>query len=93
MLRTSSSSSRHKLKPTAEKCEVVVCPPALAIPAAVAAAADTEIAIGGQNVFWEREGAFTGEVSPEMLRAAGATGCSSDTVSAGSISARRTRPF
>jgi triosephosphate isomerase len=45
----------------------------LAIPAAVAAAADTVIAIGGQNTFWEREGAFTGEVSPEMLRAAGAT--------------------
>jgi triosephosphate isomerase len=60
-------------KPVAEKCEVVVCPPALAIPAAVAASAGTDIAIGGQNVFWEREGAFTGEVSPEMLRAAGAT--------------------
>lgn len=55
------------------KCDVVVCPPTLAIPAAVAATADTDIAIGGQNTFWEREGAFTGEVSPEMLRAAGAS--------------------
>jgi triosephosphate isomerase len=56
-----------------ERCEVVVCPPTLAIPAAVSATAGTHIAIGGQNAFWEREGAFTGEVSPEMLRAAGAT--------------------
>lgn len=60
-------------QPEPEKCEVVVCPPALAIPAAVAAAAGTEVAIGGQNIFWEREGAFTGEVSPGMLRDAGAS--------------------
>lgn len=60
-------------RPAADKCEVVVCPPMLAIPAAVSAASGTEIAIGGQNTFWEREGAFTGEVSPEMLRAAGAS--------------------
>ncbi|MFL6415319.1 MAG: triose-phosphate isomerase, partial [Bryobacteraceae bacterium] len=50
--------------PSAGKCELVVCPPALAIPAAVAATSGTETAIGGQNVFWEREGAFTGEISP-----------------------------
>ncbi len=60
-------------RPTAERCEVVVCPPMLAIPAAVSATAGSDIAIGGQNTFWEREGAFTGEVSPEMLRAAGAS--------------------
>jgi triosephosphate isomerase len=60
-------------KPMSGKCEVIVCPATLAIPAAVSAASDTEVAIGGQNVFWEREGAFTGEVSAEMLRAAGAS--------------------
>jgi triosephosphate isomerase len=60
-------------KPAPDKCEVVVCPPTLAIPAAVAATARTDVAIGGQNTFWEREGAFTGEVSPDMLRAAGAS--------------------
>jgi triosephosphate isomerase len=60
-------------KPMSGKREVVVCPATLAIPAAVAATERTEIAIGGQNVFWEREGAFTGEVSAEMLRAAGAS--------------------
>lgn len=55
------------------ECEVVVCPPALAIPAAVAAVDGTAIAIGGQNVFWEREGAYTGELSADMLRTAGAS--------------------
>jgi len=59
--------------PAANRSDIVVCPPMLAIPAAVSATAGTEIAIGGQNAFWEREGAFTGEVSPEMLRAAGAS--------------------
>lgn len=54
------------------KCDVVICPVSLSIPAAVAAAG-TDIAIGGQNIYWEREGAFTGEVSGEMLRDAGAT--------------------
>jgi len=53
-------------------CDVVVCPATLSIPAAVAATEGTDISIGGQNIFWEREGAYTGEVSAEMLRAAGA---------------------
>jgi triosephosphate isomerase len=59
--------------PADGQCEVVVCPPALAIPAAVAATRGTEIAIGGQNIFWEREGPFTGELSPDMLQSAGAS--------------------
>jgi triosephosphate isomerase len=53
-------------------CEIVVFPAAIAIPAAVQAAEETSIRIGGQNIFWAREGAFTGETSGEMLRAAGA---------------------
>src|SRR4051812_4871067 len=57
---------------SAMNCDVVVCPATLSIPAAVAAAEGTDIAIGGQNIFWEREGAYTGEISAEMLRAAGA---------------------
>ena len=54
-------------------CEIVVCPTALSIPAAVKAASGTSIAIGGQNAYWPKEGPFTGEISAEMLRAAGAT--------------------
>jgi len=53
--------------------EVVVFPPALAIPAAVQATDETAVRIGGQNIFWAKEGAYTGEISAEMLRAAGAT--------------------
>ena len=52
--------------------EVVICPPFVSIPAAVDAVAGTLIEIGGQNLFWENEGAFTGEISGPMLAGAGA---------------------
>jgi triosephosphate isomerase (TIM) len=51
--------------------EIVVCPPFVAIGAAVEAARGTNIGIGGQDVFWLKEGAYTGEVSAPMLVAAG----------------------
>jgi triosephosphate isomerase len=54
-------------------CDVVVFPVAINIPAAVAASGGSNIAIGGQNIYWGKEGAFTGEVSAEMLHSAGAT--------------------
>ncbi|MEG6615110.1 triose-phosphate isomerase [Peptococcaceae bacterium 1198_IL3148] len=47
--------------------EVVLCPPFTAIQAVIEAAQGTNIAVGAQNVYWEEEGAFTGEVSPGML--------------------------
>jgi len=53
-------------------CEIVIAPPFINIPAAVAAAAASNVEIGGQNLFWEKQGAFTGEVSAPMLVAAGA---------------------
>jgi triosephosphate isomerase len=52
-------------------CDIVVAPPISAIPTAVEAARGTAIGIGGQDVFWEKEGAFTGEVSAGMLAEAG----------------------
>jgi len=51
--------------------EIVLCPPFVAIPAAVAAARGTNIEIGAQDVFWRKEGAYTGEVSAPMLLAVG----------------------
>ena len=48
-------------------CDIVIAPPFTAIPAAVEAAKNTNIAISAQDVFWEKEGAFTGEVSTGML--------------------------
>ncbi len=55
------------------RCDIVIFPTSLSVPAAVVAAAGSSISIGGQNIYWERKGAFTGEVSGEMLHAAGAT--------------------
>jgi triosephosphate isomerase len=52
-------------------CDVVVFPAFVNIPAAVAATGGTVTQIGGQNLYWAQEGAYTGEVSGEMLKAAG----------------------
>jgi triosephosphate isomerase len=52
--------------------EVVIAPPFAALHAAAEAARASNIAIAGQDCYWEREGAFTGEVSAVMLREAGA---------------------
>jgi triosephosphate isomerase len=52
-------------------CDIVICPPFVDIAAAVHACRDTAIQIGGQNLYWAPEGAFTGEVSAPLLKAAG----------------------
>ena len=52
--------------------DIVVAPPATALHAAAEAARNSNIAVAGQNCHWEREGAFTGEVSAGMVREAGA---------------------
>ncbi len=53
--------------------EIVVCPPFLDLPAAIEEAKGSNVAIGGQNVHWKEEGAFTGETSAAQLLAVGAT--------------------
>lgn len=55
-----------------EDVEIVLAPPFTALHAAAEAARNTNVGICAQNVFWEREGAFTGEVSGPMIREAGA---------------------
>ena len=63
-----------RLKPKAVQarwCDVVLCVPFLQIPAAVKAAKGTRIAIGAQNCHYESKGAYTGEISCEMLAEAG----------------------
>ena len=49
-------------------CDIVVAPPFTAIAAAVEAARGTAVAIAAQNLHWEREGAFTGEISRAHAR-------------------------
>lgn len=51
--------------------EIVINAPFVDLPAAVAATIGTNIGIGGQNLYWENEGAYTGEISGPMLKAAG----------------------
>jgi len=52
--------------------EIVLAPPFTAIHAAMEAARASNVAIAAQDLYWEREGAFTGEVSATMVREAGA---------------------
>jgi triosephosphate isomerase (TIM) len=54
--------------------DVAVCPPYVALGAAVQALAGTDIAVAAQNVHWEEQGAFTGEISPSMLLELGVYG-------------------
>lgn len=53
------------------KCDVVVCPPFLCLPAVVKECEGTNIMVGAQNMHFEDKGAFTGEVSPVMLKELG----------------------
>jgi len=56
-----------------DRDEIAVCPPFVNVPAAVEAAKGSNIAVGAQNMYWEKEGAFTGEISTGMLLAVGCT--------------------
>jgi triosephosphate isomerase len=53
--------------------EVVFCPPFTDLAAVAAVIQGTPVKLGGQNLFWEDKGAFTGEVSAAMLVSAGCT--------------------
>lgn len=52
-------------------CKVVLCVPFIDIPAAVAAAEGSNIEIGAENVHFKESGAYTGEISAEMLTQSG----------------------
>jgi len=54
---------------------VVVCPSYLALGSVSRALSGSSVAFGGQNVFWEDEGAYTGEISPVELSALGCGYC------------------
>jgi len=56
-----------------DRDEIAVCPPFVNVPAAVEAARGSNVAIGAQNMYWEKEGAFTGEISTGMLLSIGCT--------------------
>ncbi len=49
-------------------CDVALCVPAILVPAMTKAAEGSNISIGAQNMHWERSGAYTGEISADMLK-------------------------
>ena len=63
----------NELKPLVAdaKCDVVVGVPFVDIPAALEATRGSNIGVAAQNCYWEKSGAFTGEVSADMLREMG----------------------
>ena len=54
--------------PKAKWCEVVVCVPAVNIQTAIKAFKDMRVSVGAENLFYEKSGAYTGEVSGDMLK-------------------------
>ena len=61
----------NELKPLVADadCDVVVCVPAVDIPAVTEAVRGSNIHVGAENVHWAQSGAFTGEISADMLKA------------------------
>lgn len=53
------------------KCDVVICPPFVDLCAVKPIIAGTNIHLGVQNIHWAEKGAFTGEISADMLKAHG----------------------
>ncbi len=63
----------NEMKPLVKdaNCDVVLCVPFIDIPSAIEAASGSNIEIGAENVHFKSSGAYTGEVSAEMLKEAG----------------------
>src|SRR5579884_4113530 len=62
------------IKPLAREADgvdIVVCPPFTALYPVGQALAGSGVALGAQNVFWKKSGAYTSQISPEMLRDVG----------------------
>ena len=58
-----------------EGVEVLVCPPAVDLTTVAAKIEGTGIKLGAQNAYWEAAGAYTGEISADMVKSTGATYC------------------
>jgi triosephosphate isomerase len=54
-----------------ESVDVVLCPPFTVLSTVYNVISDCDIQLGGQDLYWEKEGAFTGEISPIMLKDCG----------------------
>jgi len=66
-----SQSLAEEIKRELAECsdvEVVLCPPFTSLPVVADVVGETAIKFGAQNMHWEASGAYTGEISPYMLR-------------------------
>ena len=70
MTAASGKQLIEELKPLVKdaNCKVALCVPAILIPAMTEAAKGSNIEIGAENVHWAEKGAYTGEISCEMLK-------------------------
>ena len=50
-----------------ESVDSVICPPYTALASVAGFLADSDIFVGAQNLYWEKQGAYTGEISPQMV--------------------------
>ena len=50
------------------EADIVICPAFTALSKVYDEISDSSIMLGAQDMYWEEEGAFTGEVSPKMLK-------------------------
>ena len=57
-----------KIMPRAKWCETLICVPACNISVATKAFKDLRISVGAENVYFEEKGAYTGEISADMLK-------------------------
>ena len=64
---TKATIEAMKATCASQETEVLLCVPAIDIPAALEAAAGSNIQIGAENVYFEDSGAYTGEIAPNML--------------------------
>jgi triosephosphate isomerase len=70
---TAFLTSFYPLIKQSTHAEILLCPAMTSLPALIDAARSRSIFIGAQNMHWKNEGAYTGETSPVMLTALGAT--------------------
>lgn len=69
------ANSVKRLLYDTEGIEIVVCPPFVSLSDVNEVVMESNIGLGAQDVYWEKEGAFTGEISCGMLKSAGCGYC------------------
>jgi len=65
------SGIKEALNNSASKAKAIVCPPFTSLETAYTLVKDSNIGLGAQNMYFEDSGAFTGEISAQMLKSAG----------------------